>query len=206
MPTPVPQLGVLLVSYSRLSIDEHIDGDSTHAGSSRTLLLLPLALLTFFVHGGLGPNRYQAGVVSIPGLVVIRVSPVPLAFMAYSSALPSRVLENTIRAPSGDQAGGGSMPGLVVSRASPVPSAFMAYSSALPSRVLENTMRAPSGDQAGVVSPPGLVVSRASPVPSAFMAYSSAFPSRVLEKAIRSRRGRLKVAAYTFVSKPSCEV
>src|SRR3954468_5159698 len=155
MPTPVPELGLLLLSYSRLSIDEHIDGDSTHAGSSRTLLLLPLALLTFFVHGGLGPNRYQAGVVSVPGLVVIRVSPVPLAFMVYSSAFPSRVLENTIRAPS--------------------------------------------GDQAGVVSTPGLVVSRASPVPSAFMAYSSAFPSRVLEKAIRSRRGRLKVAAYTFV-------
>src|SRR3954449_10368819 len=120
MPTPVPQLGVLLVSYSRLSIDEHI-GDSTQAGSSRTLLLLPLALLTFFVHGGLAPNRYQAGVVSIPGLVVIRVGPVPLAFMAYSSALPARVLENAIRAPSGDQAGVVSIPGLVVIRAGPVP-------------------------------------------------------------------------------------
>src|SRR3954452_6800833 len=45
MPRPVPQLGVLLVSYSRLSIDEHIDGDSTQAGSWRTLLLFRLALL-----------------------------------------------------------------------------------------------------------------------------------------------------------------
>src|SRR4051794_2287605 len=130
---------------------------------------LPLALLALSPHGGLGPNRYQAGVVSVPGLVVSRVNPVPVAVMAYSSAFPSRVLENTIRAPSGDQAGVVSIPGWVVSRVNPVPVAVMAYSSAFPSRVLENTIRAPSGDQAGVVSIPGLVVSRVGAVPSALL-------------------------------------
>ena len=52
----------------------------------------------------LAPSGDHAGSVSIAGLFVRRSSPLPSAFITYTSELPSRTLTNAIRVPSGDQA------------------------------------------------------------------------------------------------------
>jgi hypothetical protein len=61
----------------------------------------------------------------LSALSVIRVTPLPSAFIVKILSLPSRALEKTILLPLADQTGYWSWPVAVVRRVWPLPSAFM---------------------------------------------------------------------------------
>jgi len=71
------------------------------------------------------PSRDQLGYPSKPAAVVSRVTPLPSAFITYTSAFPPRELSKAIFVPSGDQTAKPSKPGESVSRVTAAPLVLM---------------------------------------------------------------------------------
>ena len=117
------------------------------------------------------PSGDHDGAASVIAFVVSRCWPVPSAFIAYSSALPSRVEMKPIRAPSGDQVGSVFAPPLCERSVGTPPPDGTVKTSAPSSKAIV----APFGENTGLL-PVAIAAER--PEPLAFIVLISPAPFR----------------------------
>ena len=117
------------------------------------------------------PSGDHDGAASVTAFVVRRCCPVPSAFIAYSSALPSRVEMNAIRAPSGDHVGFVFAPPLCERSVGVPPPAGTVKTSEPSSKAIV----APFGENTGLL-PVAIAAER--PLPSALIVLISPAPLR----------------------------